>query len=296
MKKSDKNTQSLTLETRLPRDSSSALLSDYATLFSRLSRLYFRQWAKKSFSTKKEDKPIKSNFIRDHQITGRQFNAIKISIEGMVASQKSNLPRYLTECQAKIKGVNKVIIKKKALIAKYKKSERFDLMGLQKLALQGKTRRLDCLSAREAELTKQLKDNDIQVCFGSKVLFRKQFNLTKNNYVTHAQWLDDWQASREAQFLVLGSCDEARGNQGCTIFEENDGYKLRVLLPETCRKNGEKYLWLEGINFPYLPEIVQQSILSNRERAIQNSVCLKKKSNGELPLILHKTKGMIEQT
>lgn len=38
MKKSDENTQSITIETRLPRGSSSELLSDYARLFSRLSR------------------------------------------------------------------------------------------------------------------------------------------------------------------------------------------------------------------------------------------------------------------
>jgi hypothetical protein len=54
MKKSDENTQAITIETRLSRSSSSALLSDYARLFSRLSRLYFSQWAKKALVPKKK--------------------------------------------------------------------------------------------------------------------------------------------------------------------------------------------------------------------------------------------------
>jgi hypothetical protein len=124
MNKSDYHSQAITIETRLPRGHGSVLLSDYARLFSRLSRIYFSAWSKAGFGKGKEDKPNKKDFMSVHQITGRQFNAIKVSIEGMVASQKSNLPRYITEYQSKISGLRRVIAKKKTLINKYRQHKR----------------------------------------------------------------------------------------------------------------------------------------------------------------------------
>ena len=285
--------QSITLETRLSRGFHCDALSNYAELFSRLSRIYFSQWSDKKFGLSKEDRPNKTDFIQTHKISGRQFNAIKVSVEGMVSSQKRNLPRYLAECQSKIHGIKRIIAKKKALIQRHKTNRRFDLMLIQQLALRGKTKRLDGLNQRKKELSQQIDNKTLNVCFGSKALFKKQFNLDKNNDTSHAQWRNDWQASRSSQFFVLGSSDETGGNQGCTLFEEGDGYKLRLLLPESLRENDEKYVWLENIRFPYLPDIIKQAVSSNRERCIRKSDYNRLKKSGELPFVEDEKKGLV---
>ena len=60
----------------------------------------------------------------------------------------------------------------------------------------------------------------VRICFGSKDLFQKQFNLEEND-ITFNQWKKEWEEKRAAQFTFIGSKDETFGNQSCTYDLEN---------------------------------------------------------------------------
>ena len=63
----------------------------------------------------------------------------------------------------------------------------------------------------------------VRLCFGSKKLWRKQYDLKANGYASHHAWLDDWRAARSDEFFVLGSRDETAGCQLCVAFV-NEGH------------------------------------------------------------------------
>ncbi|MBO0754099.1 MAG: hypothetical protein J2P53_18405, partial [Bradyrhizobiaceae bacterium] len=61
------------------------------------------------------------------------------------------------------------------------------------------------------------------LCFGSCRLFNAQHHLKANGYASHEAWRDDWRAARSAQFMVIGSNDEAGGNKTCRARIGEDG-------------------------------------------------------------------------
>ncbi|MDV7402141.1 hypothetical protein RZS08_62540, partial [Arthrospira platensis SPKY1] len=90
------------------------------------------------------------------------------------------------------------------------------------------------------------------LCFGSRKLFRAQFELQANGLASHADWLAAWREARSNTFYLVGSKDETGGNQSCTAsVSENGTLTLRVRLPDCLLKHnaGQKYLQLENVWF-----------------------------------------------
>ena len=65
------------------------------------------------------------------------------------------------------------------------------------------------------KLESDYEEEKVRICFGSKDLFQKQFNLEENG-LTFKQWKKEWEEKRAAQFTFIGSKDETFGNQSCT--------------------------------------------------------------------------------
>ena len=60
------------------------------------------------------------------------------------------------------------------------------------------------------KLRNDFNDGIVRICFGSKDLFQKQFNLEENG-ITFDQWKKEWKEKRAAQFTFIGSKDEHSG-------------------------------------------------------------------------------------
>ena len=131
------HSQPITFETRLPRQTPEAdvsALSAYADLFSRASRVYLAR-------SQRGESISKPAFTREFGLTGRQYNAVKRSVEGMVDSKLSNLPNYRNQYDRKIEGLQTRIQKNqaKALLAsmqgdeaqasKWVEESRFSMVG-----------------------------------------------------------------------------------------------------------------------------------------------------------------------
>ena len=269
--------QTLTIETRLPRTlpaEQAAVLREYADIFSRAGRHYLTltQQARKAKQLKQPLPPpiSKPEFMREHGLTGRQFNAVKVTTEGMIESRLENLSNYIAQCSEKINGIQKRHRKNtdkiERLVARDPVADTFKLKG----CLRGFEHRIERLERRKADFQRQLKHKLASICLGSRRLFRKQFDLAANGYASHAEWRADWRAARRSQFFVLGSSDEAGGCQGCTLLPGADGtWTLRLRLPEAMVKQHGSYLYLTDIEFQYRPELIEQAMASNALRREQ---------------------------
>jgi IS605 OrfB family transposase len=224
----------LTYQSRLGlHEAQAAVLDAYAELYGRTERsLYAALQAGGRLNELKRD------FLPRFGITARQFNAVRIGLEGKIDSIREHRPELIIEVQTKIKKALKVIAK---LTGKAPGSDK----------LHQKKRRLGLLQARLSAMQADQASGKTHLCFGSKKLFHAQFNLQANGYVSHQEWKQDWLSERSSQFFVLGSKDESAGCQGCQAAVADDGSLTMTLrLPDALSNEG-KYLTLAGIRFAY---------------------------------------------
>ncbi|MEM5386497.1 transposase [Paraburkholderia phymatum] len=224
-----------------------AWLDGYAALYGRAERSLFAalQAGGKDVNT------IKREFLLRFGLTARQFNAMRIGLQGKVDS----IDALRSE---RVAGLNKQIRRAATYVGKLEKSA----PGTSKL--HQKRRRLGILQAKLEQIQTDQKTGHVRLCFGSRKLFRAQFALAQNGYTSHAEWKADWQARRDAQFFVLGSKDETAGNQSCQASLEEDGtLTLKLRLPDRLTAAG-KYITLPGVRFAYGHQDVVTALLSSQ--------------------------------
>ena len=191
----------------------------------------------------------KSTYLATHGITARQFNAIRIQLEGKIAS-------IVQIREEHIKQLPVVIKKVQAKVARLEKTKG--------TALRKKREQLNRLQNKLADLQEDQAKKKVRLCFGSKKLFQAQFHLTENGYTSHEQWKADWQRSRNDSFFLIGSKEESCGNQSCQATIQIDGsLSLIVRLPHTA---SEKHLTLHNVRFAYGQETILAALASCQKR------------------------------
>ncbi len=231
--KKDKAT--FTYQTRIRLTTQEAeILHSYASLFSQVERQLYKEVAKGQSSLS-----LKNHFLKKYQITARQFNACRVSLDGKIAACKASQDLHIHALKQQIDKLAKQI-----KLLENKPSQRF--------ALHQKKRHHHRLSLRLTEIKKDQEQNKVRLCFGGKKLFNAQYHLKANKLRSHAEWKEKWQAKRTSEFFVLGSKDETGGNQTCTAFLEPTGkIRLRLRLPKALEEKHGKYLQLPLIQFAY---------------------------------------------
>ena len=236
-----------TYQTRIRAPSATTdLLDAYAALFGTVERSLFA-----AYQARTPINDCKRDFQRRFGITARQFNAVRVGLDGKIAAITERRPELIGEAHTRIKSLDKTI---KALMKKRPGSQ----------ALHQKKRRHAMLMARLARLQADQDAGAVRLCFGSKRLFRAQYDLKANGYDSHEAWKADWQARRSAQFFVLGSADETSGCQGCVASLQEDGtLSLQVRLPDAL-VTADKHLLLSGIRFAYGHAAIVDALQSSR--------------------------------
>ena len=217
-------------------DAQASALDGYARHYNHVERCLYADMHRHS----KPAASFKNEYLIRHSITARQFNAIARNLEGKIASIRELLPLQKDEAESRIARAKKVI-------AKIKSS----------FVIHQKKRRLHILETRLSRIEQQIESGNPSICFGSRRLFRAQFELKKNGYASHDDWKQDWEQKRSSQFYVLGSKDEASGCQGCTISANLDGsfnLRLRSLSKEA------QYTELRNIRIPYGQDVIRQAM------------------------------------
>ena len=214
----------------------SEALDAYAEHYNHVERRLYADMRKSGASAAS----FKNGFLVEFGLTARQFNAIARNLEGKIASVKELLPLRRDDLATAIKKLSKVLPKIK-----------------DAGKLHQKKRRMAILEEKLASVNAQIASGDPQICFGSRKLFKAQYNLEINGFANHEEWRAAWQSKRNSQFFVLGSGDETMGCQGCVVTANPDGtFSLKLRLPgkETT------YTTLENISIPNGEEVLSSAI------------------------------------
>lgn len=240
-------------------------LSDYASLYGKIERTLFSETLDKGV----KPESVKSSYLKRFGITARQFNAICRNLKGKVDSIKELRKSHIKERADKIKKLTKTVSQIQKKINNIRAGRLKGHQGVPdkkfnalKFSLHQKKRRLHRLCLTQERYVNEQKLGKVSLCFGSRKLFNAQFHLEKNNYASHDDWKRDWQAARNNQFYVLGSKDETAGCQGCTISEVDDGFTLRLRLPDSLVVDA-KYVSIP-ISLPYGASHIREALKSKQ--------------------------------
>lgn len=233
-------------------ESVSQALFLYASLMGKIERTLFADLQKG-----KEVTSLKSDYLKRFGITARQFNSLRVQLEGKIASIKELRKEHIADLGYRIESLENKISKSK-----------------NKEILHQKKRRLARLKAKLHTLQEDAASDKVSLCFGSRKRFSAQFHLKENGYRSHEEWKDEWQSSRNSQIFLLGSKDETSGNQSCTAHIQEDGsLNLRLRLPN-CMISSGKYIQIPNVRFQYGHEVILASLESRKNGDKESAVAI----------------------
>ena len=229
----------------LDRLEGDAALSAYAELYGQVQRKLFADVAADRSAVL-----LKREYIKEHGIPARMFNAVRVSLEGKVSAVRAAQ-------RLRQDSLRRRIDRAERQVAKAEEQGRWQ-------QVHQKRRRLANLRHRLAALEADIAAGRVRLCFGSKKLWRKQHHLEQNGYHSHEEWLREWRAARSDEFFVLGSRDETAGCQLCVATVADDGTLiLRLRLPDCLANQHGKYLVIPHVRFAYGHEQVLAALGSN---------------------------------
>jgi IS605 OrfB family transposase len=231
------------------------------------------------FVRKLDRNVLKSRYIAEYGIMARQFNALRISIEGKVKAWIECEKLVIVTLKGKIAATTAKI---KTLQKKTGLKTARDVPTL-KFAIHQKKRKLAILRDRLQKHEARLLETP-SICFGSRDLFQKQYHLIENRYHTHAEWLKDWRFARNNQFLAVGSRNETAG---CHIFQidlDKDQVKIRLCDEAVKLNGGGESLILSDITVPYGKEQIEAAL--NLGQSITTRLVLRKAKDDKVTVHL----------
>ena len=178
------------------RGAGDAALATCAELYGQVERKLFADVA-----AGRSAAPLKREYMREHGIPARMFNAARVSLEGKVSAVRA-AQRF------RVDGLERRIAPGERQVAEAEEQGRWQ-------QVHQKRRRLANLRHRLVGLEADIAAGRVRLCFGSRRLWRKQHHLEQNGYASHEEWLQDWRDVRSNEFFVLGSRDETSGCQLC---------------------------------------------------------------------------------
>ena len=227
-----------------------AALSAYAALYGKVQHKLFAVVAAGGSAVSK-----KSEYIEEHGIPARLFNAARITLDGKVSAVRESQLLQLDSLRRRVSRAERQVAEA-AEPGRWRQ-------------VHGKRRRLANLKFRLSVLAADIAAGRVRLCFGSKKLWRRQYDLEANGYASHEEWLQEWREVRSNEFFVLGSRDETAGCQLCVATVADDGtLTLRLRMPDGLAELHGKYLVVPNVRFASGHDVVLAALGSNTEYAV----------------------------
>ncbi|MGK7940387.1 MAG: hypothetical protein AB4062_09605, partial [Crocosphaera sp.] len=227
-------------------------------------------------------KELKKEYQLIYGINARQFNSIRIFLQGKIKSRQECYQLQITEITEKINPLKKSIknlterVKLEPLFAsKTASPQRKDYLACS-LEPKKKTARANSLAKLHHKKRKlhrleiklnYLKTHKPKLIFGSRKLWNAQFNKKANGYGSHEEWLQDWKNRRHHEFSYVGSKDETAGCQNCQL---SSGVLAITIPPSLVDKyqthpnykvvRGTSKIVMENVQFPYGQETIDWAL------------------------------------
>ena len=236
--------------TGLDREAGDAALAAYGELYGQVQRKLFADVAAGRSAV-----TLKSEYIKKHGILARMFNAVRIALDGKVSAVRESQLLQLDSLRRRIDRAQRQV-------SDAAERGRWDQVHQKK-------RRLANLKFRLAGLEADIAAGRVRLCFGSKKLWRKQYDLAANGYASREAWLAEWRDVRSDEFFVLGSRDETAGCQLCVAAVNDDGtLTLRLRMPDGLAGLHGKYLVVPNVRFASGHDVVLAALGSNTDYAV----------------------------
>jgi len=214
----------------------------------------------------------KKRYIARYGLTARQFNSIAYELAGRVRAAEKSRKLRIAALEGQIAAAEKAIrrLRKeekrlascKGKAAGMKPHERVARRWRVRRALHQKKRRLCMLQDRLHRLRREQEhQSPPSLCFGSRRLFRAQFYLAENGFISHDEWLRKWREARSNAFFCIGSRGEKGGNETCTLLRDGT---LRLRVPPALEKQYGKYVLIPGVRFPYGQEVIEAALATGQ--------------------------------
>ena len=227
-----------------------AALSAYAALYGKVQHKLFAVVAAGGSAVSK-----KSEYIEEHGIPARLFNAARITLDGKVSAVRESQLLQLDSLRRRVSRAERQVAEA-AEPGRWRQAHE-------------KRRRLANLKFRLSVLEADIAAGRVRLCFGSKKLWRRQYDLEANGYASREEWLQEWREVRSNEFFVLGSRDETAGCQLCVAAVNDDGtLTLRLRMPDGLAELHGKYLVVPNVRFASGHDVVLAALGSNTEYAV----------------------------
>ena len=104
-------------------------------------------------------------------------------------------------------------------------------------------------------------------CFGSKKLYKAQWNLAANGYKTREKWHNDFVRARDCRITYIGKADEPKGNQMVQLEYDFmlDKYNIKLRKENNLEKTMD-FLWIEALQFKWMNKDLKKEVLNQTER------------------------------
>ena len=197
----------------------------------------------------------KREYIEEHGIPARLFNAARITLDGKVSAVRQSQLLQLDSLRRRVSRAEKQVDQAE--------------QECQWRQVHGKRRRLTNLKSRRAGLEADIAAGRVRLCFGSRKLWRRQYDLAANGYASREAWLEDWREVRSNKCFVLGSRDETAECQLCVAGVNDDGtLTLRLRMPDGLAGLHGKYLVVPNVRFASGHDVALTALGSNTEYAV----------------------------
>lgn len=251
-----------TIETRIRLTSEiKDYLNQYVTHYSELYRIMWHQVTSPDFNIKSSS--YITQFCEKHGILKRTANTMYRSIQGRKKALMELKKLELTNLKCKIDKYAISIENLKCRINNLKSNVTLNAateVELQryrnyKRTLYQKQRRYNRLRQQEQVLTAHIAIKQCDICFGSKKLYKAQWNLKENGYKTKLKWHNTYIKQRDKLIEYLGSSDESYGNQMCQLMylSSTDKFVLRLRKENKYVTDG-KCVLIGNLDFRYMRE------------------------------------------
>lgn len=213
-----------------------AFLDEKVADLASIQRTVWHLVNKKVFALKHEfNKYLQAGF----HIKERTANSIISDMEARHASLLELKKRELEELDIRIARTESLIEDlKEYLDIMTPHAARNNLTGCALAEYRSKKREIYCqkqklnrMQNQRPALQSQIDSGVLSICFGTKALFRKQYDLKKAGFRNHEEWLAAFRKNRDKNAYYVGRKEEISGNQQCqlTPTEANDIFRITVL-------------------------------------------------------------------
>jgi len=225
----------LTLESKIPDlGDIYSKLESFGEFYSHLERTLFQILFEASSVNAELRKNLKAQFMREHNIQGRIFNALWVQAKGKLDSYNQLLRLESSKRNTRIKDLKSKI---KKVEKEVKDRKRKHGKGFIELKTHEVLERETKLSHWRKKLNRlENKTSREGYTFGSHSFFKKQF--TDEKFIQdHKLWLVEWRRKRNHYFYLLGSKDEPNKNQHCQYKLQDSGLELLQITLPYCMEN-----------------------------------------------------------